>query len=58
MIEPRHAGGYDAVRRYARRWSTARGQSSAAAYVRLRFAAGEAYQFDWNHKVILLRGFR
>jgi transposase len=26
-------GGYDAVRRYARRWSKERGQSSAAAYV-------------------------
>src|SRR6516165_5568578 len=26
-------GGYDAVRRYARRWSKERGQSTAAAYV-------------------------
>ena len=28
-----YAGGYDAVRRYARRWSKERGQSTAAAYV-------------------------
>src|SRR6267154_1420556 len=28
-------GGYDAVRRYARRWSKERGQSTAAAHVRL-----------------------
>ena len=36
-------GGYDAVRRYARRWSKERGQSTAAAYVPLSFAPGEAY---------------
>ena len=44
-------GGYDAVRRYARRWSKERGQSTAAAYVPLSFAPGEAYQFDWSHEV-------
>src|SRR5438874_1932983 len=47
-------GGYDAVRRYARRWSQERGQSTAAAYVPLSFAPGEAYQFDWSHEVVLL----
>ncbi len=51
-----YAGGYDAVRRYARRWSKARGHSTAAAYVPLTFAPGEAYQFDWSHEVVLLRG--
>ncbi len=51
-----YAGGYDAVRRYARRWSEARGHSTAAAYVPLTFAPGEAYQFDWSHEVVLLRG--
>jgi hypothetical protein len=49
-------GGYDAVRRYARRWSKERGESAAAAYVPLSFAPGEAYQFDWSHKVVLLNG--
>jgi transposase len=49
-------GGYDAVRRYARRWSQERGQSTAAAYVPLSFAPGEAYQFDWSHEVVLLSG--
>ena len=33
-----YGGGYDAVRRYARRWSKERGQSTAAAYVPLSFA--------------------
>jgi transposase len=40
-----YAGGYDAVRRYARRWSKERGHAVAAAYVPLSFAPGEAYQF-------------
>jgi len=51
-----YAGGYDAVRRYARRWSVAHGQSSATAYVPLTFAPGEAYQFDWSHEVVVLGG--
>ena len=51
-----YAGGYDAVRRYARGWRTARSASVAAAYVPLSFAPGEAYQFDWSHEVVLLGG--
>ncbi|MBX9944901.1 MAG: IS21 family transposase [Reyranella sp.] len=49
-------GGYDAVRRYARTWSKERGHSTAAAYVPLSFAPGEAYQFDWSHEIVLLGG--
>ena len=49
-------GGYDAVRRYARRWANERGQAMAAAYVPLSFAPGEAFQFDWSHEVVLLSG--
>ena len=51
-----YEGGYDAVRRYARRWSKERGHSMAAAFVPLTFAPGEAYQFDWSHEVVLLSG--
>ena len=51
-----YAGGYDAVRRYARRWSKERGHAVATAYVPLSFAPGEAYQFDWSHEVVLLSG--
>src|SRR5271154_1639618 len=51
-----YEGGYDAVRRYARRWSKERGHSMAAAFVPLSFAPGEAYQFDWSHEVVLLSG--
>jgi transposase len=49
-------GGYDAVRRYARRWAKDRGQAEAVAYVPLSFAPGEAYQFDWSHEIVLLNG--
>jgi hypothetical protein len=44
------------LRRYARRWSKEPGNSTAAAYVPLSFAPGEAYQFDWSHEVVLLSG--
>lgn len=48
-----YEGGYDAVRRYARRWGEEQGAATAAAYVPLIFAPGEAYQFDWSHEVVL-----
>src|SRR6266576_4550571 len=51
-----YEGGYDAVRRYARRWAKERGQATAAAFVPLSFAPGDAYQFDWSHEVVLLSG--
>jgi transposase len=51
-----YEGGYDAVRRYARRWAKQHGQATAAAYVPLSFAPGEAYQFDRSHEVVLLSG--
>ena len=49
-------GGYDAVRRYARDWERTQGAGSAAAFVPLSFAPGEAYQFDWSHEVVVLDG--
>jgi hypothetical protein len=45
-----------ALRRYARRWNKERGQFTAAAYVPLSFAPGEAYQFGWSHEMALLSG--
>src|ERR1700704_1834066 len=50
-----YGGGYDAVRRYAGRWSKERGHLTAA-YVPLTFEPGEAYQFDWSHEIVLLNG--
>jgi transposase len=51
-----YAGGYDAVRRYARRWSREHASATAEAFVPLSFAPGEAYQFDWSHEIVLLNG--
>lgn len=51
-----YAGGYDAVRRYARGWRRERVAVTAAAHVPLSFDPGEAYQFDWSHEVVLING--
>jgi transposase len=51
-----YEGGYDTVRRYARGWQLSRPAVSAAAFVPLSFAPGEAYQFDWSHEVVLIGG--
>src|SRR5437764_11665600 len=56
LRERGYDGGYDAVRRYGRRWAKERGQATAAAYVPLSFAPGEAFQFEWSHEVVLLSG--
>ncbi len=40
-----YEGGYDAVRRFVRRWLEEAGRKAPAAFVSLGFAPGEAYQF-------------
>ena len=43
-----YQGGYDAVRRYIRRWKQRQpAVTPTQAFVPLTFAPGEAYQFDW-----------
>ena len=51
-----YEGGYDAVRRYARRWGEQHASATAEAYVPLTFAPGEAYQFDWSHEIVVMDG--
>jgi len=51
-----YAGGYDAVRRYARSWQREHASQTAPAFVPLSFAPGEACQFDWSHEIVLLNG--
>jgi transposase len=51
-----YGGGYDAVRRYARRWSKAHSGATASTFVPLTFAPGEAYQFDWSHEIVVMNG--
>jgi transposase len=49
-------GGYDAIRRYVHDWREERSSATAAAFVPLSFAPGEAFQFDWSHEVVLING--
>jgi transposase len=51
-----YEGGYDAVRRYARSWSRGHAAQTAAVFVPLSFAPGEAYQFDWSHEIVVMNG--
>ena len=51
-----YQGGYDAVRRYDTARRRQQGTGSSDAFVPLTFAPGEAYQFDWSHEIVLLRG--
>jgi hypothetical protein len=51
-----YEGGYDTVRRYARGWRREHSIATAAAFVPLSFAPGEAYQFDWSHEIVLING--
>lgn len=50
-----YAGGYDAVRRYARGWKRER-VAVTAAHGPLSFDLGEAWQFDWSHEIVLIGG--
>ena len=51
-----YEGGYDAVRRYAKRWRGRQVSGTVDAHVPLIFAPGEAYQFDWSHEIVVLNG--
>jgi len=52
-------GSYDAVRRYATRWASARRKDPGGdvpAFIPLMFRPGEAYQFDWSHEDVEIAG--
>ena len=51
-----YKGGYDAVRRYGRRWEKEQGGRQADAYVPLTFDPGAAYQFDWSQEIVIIAG--
>jgi transposase len=51
-----YQGGYDAVRRYDQARRRKQGKALSDAFVPLSFAPGEAYQFDWSHEIVVLRG--
>jgi transposase len=49
-------GAHDSVHRFVKAWRVERATLAKAAFVPLRFDPGEAYQFDWSHEKVELRG--
>jgi transposase len=50
-----YAGGYTIVCDFVRNWRNQGGQSKTA-YVPLKFALGEAFQFDWSEEWLVIGG--
>lgn len=44
------------MRLYAKGWQREQASLSAAAFVPLSFNPGEAYPFDWSHKIVPING--
>ncbi len=51
-----YPGAYDSVQRYVKKWREERGRDPDQCYIPLRFAPGEAYQFDWSHEQAIIGG--
>lgn len=51
-----YGGGYDSVRRHAKKWQAEHQGASSGAYIPLVFPPGDAYQFDWSHEQVILGG--
>jgi len=51
-----YEGAHDSVHRFVRGWRNERARVPTQAFVPMSFAPGEAYQFDWSHETITLRG--
>jgi hypothetical protein len=51
-----YAGVHNAVPRYAASWGRRENAATAAVFVPLSFAPGEAYQFDWSHEIVVING--
>jgi transposase len=49
-------GAHDSVHRFAKSWRGERARVPAHAFVPMSFSPGDAYQFDWSHETITLRG--
>ena len=47
-----YTGGYDAVRRYVKRWRQDNKRSGVQVFIPLVFEPGEAFQFDWSHESV------
>jgi len=50
-----YSGGYDSIQRFVKKWREEKSRS-VSGFIPLRFAPGEAYQFDWSHEWVILGG--
>jgi transposase len=55
ILNEGYTGGYTIVCDFVRNWRN-QGSQSKAAYVPLKFALGEAFQFDWSEEWLVLGG--
>lgn len=51
-----YAGGYDSIQRFVKKWREEKSRNVGSGFIPLRFAPGEAYQFDWSHEWVILGG--
>lgn len=60
LVQLGYTGSYDRVAAFARQWresqQRAHGSASKHAFVPLRFAPGEAFQFDWSEDWVVMNG--
>ncbi len=49
-------GSYSRVSEYVRRWRAEGATSAKSAFIPLKFALGEAFQFDWSEESLLIGG--
>ena len=60
LVELGYTGSYDRVAAFARQWRQAQQdaklQAAKHAYVPLKFAPGEAFQFDWSEDWVKING--
>ena len=51
-----YSGGYDSIQRFVKKWRGDKSRTTGSGFIPLRFAPGEAYQFDWSHEWVMLGG--
>ena len=59
LVEQGYTGGYGRVAAFARRWRAEQsGKVGKGAFVPLKFALGDAFQFDWSTEYAWVGGLR
>lgn len=51
-----YSGSYDSIQRFTKQWREKKGKDPGNAFIPLHFVAGDAFQFDWSHELVVLGG--